>query len=146
MAHIRKQIRDYVASLIVGSELCGDNVDTSRAKPKKRDSPNSAHVYTAADQSSDISRDGTQQRIVRLKIDAVAKGDDDDLQDRFDDFGVHVETEMANDPRLNNLAAATEYKGTSFGVNVDGESPFGVMTISYDVTVLTLNSDPQTAL
>lgn len=146
MTHVRKQIRDYVKDLLIGSELCGPRVDASRAKPKPKGAAPSCHVYTSADQSSDIDRDGTQQRVVRLKIDAIAEGDADDLQDRFDEFAVYAETEMANDPNLGGLAAATEYRGTSFASNAEAQTPFGVMTISYDVTVLTLNSDPQTAL
>lgn len=146
MAHIRKQIRAHVADMIKGSAFVGDRVDTTRTLPKGRATPPTAHVYTLGEQSQDIDQMGTQQRVVRLKIDCVAKGDDDDLQDDFDDFAVHVEQAFAADPLLGGLANATEYRATDFNSNAEADKPFGVMSITYDVTLLTLNTDPENIL
>lgn len=146
MAHVRQQVRAYAKGLVIGSTLCGSRVETTRTKPIARDSEPRAFLYTVSEQSSDIDTSGNQQRQIRLKIDAVAKGDADDLQDRFDDFAVFVEKAFATDHRLGGLAAAIELRQTDFNANADGDKPFAVISLTYDVTVITHNSDPETTL
>lgn len=146
MAHIRQQLRAAAATMIAGSALCGNRVETSRARPVKRDAQPAAYVYTPTDRSNDISVEGTQQRVVRLKIDVFAKGDEADTADDLDAFGVFVEQQIAADPTFGGIATVSEYRGTDINSNADGEKPFSVMSITFDVTILTLNSDPENAL
>jgi len=146
VAHIRTSIRAYVRDMIKGSALCGARVMAARARPLGRNEPTSAFVYTSSEQSEDIDTDGTQNRRIRIKIDVVTKGDEEDRQDDLDGFALYVEQKFAADPHLGVLASATEYRSTDFAANTDGEKTLQVMSMTYDVAVLTLNSDPQTAL
>lgn len=147
MAHIRQQIRHAVVALIKGSTLVGDRVEASRARPLRRDEPTSAFVYTSTEQSEDIDMGGTtQERAIRVKVDTVTKGDEDARQDDLDAFAVFVEKAFANDPRLGGLVNAIQYRTTDFAANTEGEKTFQVMSMTYDIAVLTHNSDPETAL
>lgn len=146
MAHIRTQIRAAVVELIKGSSLIGNRVGGAKVTPVKRDASPHCFVSTPNEQSNDQSTEGTQLRVLRLKIDAVMKGDVQDAQDDLDGFALFVEQAMADDAQIGGLATATEYRGTSFNYNADGDNPFTVMSITYDVALLTSNSDPETAL
>ena len=146
MAHVRQQLRAYVSEMIKGSALVASRVQPSRARPVRRDAQPSAYVYTPSESSSDIDSSGAQQRVIRLKIDTIAKGDEADVQDDFDGFAVHVETAIAADPLFGGIASASEYKTTSFSSNADGEKPFSIMSMVFDVIVLTSNSNPEIAL
>ncbi|WP_026618338.1 hypothetical protein M728_000382 [Ensifer sp. WSM1721] len=146
MAHIRSAIRTYVGDMIKGSGLVGARVHVARARPLGRNELTSAFVYTAAEQSEDLDTDGTQGRRIRIKIDAVTKGEEAGRQDDLDGFALYVEQKFADDPHLGGLASATEYRSTDFGANADGEKVLQVMSITYEITALTLNSDPETTL
>lgn len=147
MPHIRQQIRHAVVALIKGSALVGGRVEPSRARPLRRNELTSAFVYTATEQSEDIDMGGTtQERAIRVKIDTVTKGEEDARQDDLDDFAVFIEKAFANDPQLGGLVNAIQYRTTDFASNTDGEKTFQVMSITYDISVLTQNSDPETVL
>lgn len=146
MAHIRQQIRHAVTALIKGSALVAERVEPSRARSLRRNELTSAFVYTSAEQSEDIDTTGTQERAIRVKIDTVTKGEEDARQDDLDDFAVFVEAAFANDPRLGGLVNAIQYRTTDFATSTEGEKTFQVMSMTYDVSVLTQNSDPETAL
>ncbi|MGI0527289.1 hypothetical protein [Rhizobium giardinii] len=146
MAHIRTQIRHAVVELIKGSSLAGSRVEPSRARPLRRGEQTSAFVYTPAEQSEDLDTEGTQGRTIRVKIDTVTKGEEDARQDDLDDFAVFIEKAFANDPLLGGLASASQYRSTDFAANTEGEKTFQVMSITYEIAVLTRNSDPETTL
>ncbi|AWI57183.1 hypothetical protein [Sinorhizobium fredii] len=146
MAHIRTSIRAHVVEMIKGSGLVGQRVDASRARPLRRGELTSAFVYTSTEQSEDLDTEGTQGRRIRIKIDTVTKGEEDGRQDDLDGFALYVEQKFAADPHLGGLASATEYRSTDFGANADGEKVLQVMSITYEITALTLNSDPETTL
>ena len=135
-----------MVELLKGSSLIGNRVSGAQVLPVRRDASPRCFVSTPNEQSNDQSTDGTQLRLLRLKIDAVMKGDVDDAQDDLDGFALFVEQAMAADPQIGGLATATEYRSTSFSSNADGDSPFTVMSITYDVALMTSNSDPETAL
>ncbi|WP_131820987.1 hypothetical protein [Ensifer sp. LCM 4579] len=146
MTHIRTTIRAYVVAMIKGSALVGSRVEASRARPLRRGELTSAFVYTPAEQSEDIDTDGSQNRRIRVKIDVVTKGEEDGRQDDLDGFALYVEQKFAADPHLGGLASATEYRSTDFAANTEGEKTLQVMSITYEVTAFTLNSDPETTL
>jgi hypothetical protein len=147
MSHIRKQLRTLVADMLKGSPFCGSSVFASRARPLAREEVAAAFVYTSDETSEDVTTDGIQQRSVRLRIDVVAKGDEVAKADALDDeFAVYAEQQFAADPQLGGLANASEYRGATFAMTVDGEKTFHVMSMTYQVTVFTRNSDPETAL
>lgn len=146
MAHIRTAIRSHVVEMIKGSSLVGARVEAARARPLKRGELTSAFVYTAAEQSEDVDTGGTQMRRLRVKIDTVTKGDEEGRQDDLDAFALYVEQKFAADPHLGGLASATEYRSTDFAANAEGEKVLQVMSITYEVTAFTINSDPETTL
>lgn len=146
MAHVRTSVRAYVAEMIKGSTLVAGRVEAARARPLRKNEATSAFVYTSAEQSEDLDTDGTQDRRIRVKIDTVTKGDEDGRQDDLDGFALYVEQRFAADPRLGGLASATEYRSTDFAANAEGEKVLQVMSITYEVTAFTLNSDPETTL
>ncbi|MBB4277028.1 hypothetical protein [Rhizobium mongolense] len=147
MAHIRKQIRAAVAEMLKGSALCGNKVFPSRSRPLARGETAVAFVFTPDEASQDVSTDGIQERPIRVRIDIVAKGDDVTMADRLDDdFAVYAEEKFAADPLLGGLANASEYRGMNHVTNTEGEKTFHVMSLTFQVTVFTRNSDPETAL
>ncbi|WLR92178.1 hypothetical protein [Shinella zoogloeoides] len=146
MAHIRTSMRSYIVAMIKGSTFVGARVEASRARPLRRSELASAFVYSPSEQSEDMDTDGIQNRRVRVKIDVVTKGEEDARQDDLDSFAVYVEKQFAADPLLGGLASAIEYRSTDFAATTEGEKTFQVMSITYEITAFTLNSDPETTL
>ncbi|ATE84724.1 hypothetical protein B9J07_25580 [Sinorhizobium sp. LM21] len=144
MAHVRTRLRSHVVDIIKGSALVGNRVHASRARSLMRNEQTSAFVYTSTEQSADIDTDGSQMRQIRVKIDVVTKGDEAGRQDDLDGFAVYVEQAFAVDPTLAGIASASEYRSTDFGANVEGEKVLQVMSITYEVAAITLNSNPET--
>lgn len=146
MAHIRSQVRAYVAELIKGSALVGNRVDIGRSRPIGKNDPGRAFVYIPSETSEDLDTSGTQNRLLRIKIDVPLKGAEEDSLDDLDGFALFVELAFAADRTLGGLVSDNEYSGTDVLPNMDGEKPFTVMSLTFRAAILTNKTDPETAL
>jgi len=145
MAHVRKQIRDRVASTVTGLAT-GATVYKMR-KYALDDAALPALVVYSMDESSALITIGsrTLKRNIRIAVEAVAKGPSISVFDTIDTMCAEVEAAVAADFTLNGLAKSTILRSTESDVNVEGDKAIGVATMTFDVEYVTTIGDAEIA-
>jgi hypothetical protein len=146
MAHVRKQIRDWVKANLVGSADAGSRVFLRRSLPLEKDLQPTLIASVQNERSTDISMDGSQERIVALRVTACAKGDAEETEDTLDRMAVFVETALADDPDMGGLIETYAYQGTEFSFAGDGERTLCTAALTFALTLYTKRDDPETSL
>ncbi len=147
MAHVRQQLRDAVVALLSGLPTTGARVTGNRALPLAKSASPSLTVRTLSERSTDISQDGTQERVIALRVDVTGKDATEALvSDMLDDSAAEVETRLANDPSIGGLAHSCEYRSAELSIDGSGEKILGTLALTFDVTLYTKRTAPQSAL
>jgi len=146
MAHVRKQIRDRMASTIsTGATLVSSRVYTTRVYPLTDANLPAITVYTGSEVSSrlnmglnDLNRSLTVD--VDIYVRATSTFDDD-----VDAIAVQIEEAIAGDFTVNGLAKEAVLTGTEIQFSGDAEQPIGVAKLTYSVRYVTALNDVETA-
>jgi len=146
MAHVRKQIRDRMASTIsTGATLVSSRVYTTRIYPLTDANLPAITVYTGSEVSSrlnmglnDLNRSLTVD--VDVYVRATSTFDDD-----VDAIAVQIEEAIAGDFTVNGLAKEAVLTGTEIQFSGDAEQPIGVAKLTYSVRYVTALNDVETA-
>ncbi len=146
MAHVRKQIRDRMASTIsTGATLVSSRVYTTRVYPLTDANLPAITVYTGSEVSSrlnmglnDLNRSLTVD--VDVYVRATSTFDDD-----VDAIAVQIEEAIAGDFTVNGLAKEAVLTGTEIQFSGDAEQPIGVAKLTYSVRYVTALNDVETA-
>lgn len=146
MAHIRKQLRDWLKGAMTGSPEAGDRVFVRRSFPLGKDLQPSFLVSVENERSADVSMGVTQERVLSVRIVAVAKGEQEADEDMLDAMCVFVEGIFSSDPTCGSLAQTYEYQSTEFSTGALGEKVVSTAALTFAVTVYTRRDAPQTAL
>lgn len=147
MAHVRKQIRDAVATLLSsGVTLVSGRVFASRVYPLAQAKLPAVLVYTRSETSGlqTIGSAITSARSLSLSVDAYVRATttfDDDL----DAICVQIEEAIAADFRLGGLAKDAVLIGTEIDYNGDTEQPIAVARLTYTIRYVTTIGDVETA-
>jgi hypothetical protein len=146
MAHIRKQIRDRLETILTsGVSLVQRRVFGSRIYPLTAPQLPAIAVYTASE-SSNLQTMGlrTQMRDLSVSIDVYVM-----VNDKFDDdidaLCVQIEQAIAADYTLNGLAKDTILTGTEIDFDGEAEKPIGVARLTYSIRYVTSIEDVETA-
>jgi hypothetical protein len=146
MAHIRKQIRDRLETILTsGVSLVQSRVFGSRIYPLTAPQLPAIAVYTASE-SSNLQTMGlrTQMRDLSVSIDVYVM-----VNDKFDDdidaLCVQIEQAIAADYTLNGLAKDTILTGTEIDFDGEAEKPIGVARLTYRIRYVTSIEDVETA-
>jgi hypothetical protein len=146
MAHIRKQIRDRLETILTsGVSLVQRRVFGSRIYPLTAPQLPAIAVYTASE-SSNLQTMGlrTQMRDLSVSIDVYVM-----VNDKFDDdidaLCVQIEQAIAADYTLNGLAKDTILTGTEIDFDGEAEKPIGVARLTYSIRYVTSIGDVETA-
>jgi hypothetical protein len=146
MAHIRKQIRDRLETILTsGVSLAQRRVFGSRIYPLTAPQLPAIAVYTASE-SSNLQTMGlrTQMRDLSVSIDVYVM-----VNDKFDDdidaLCVQIEQAIAADYTLNGLAKDTILTGTEIDFDGEAEKPIGVARLTYSIRYVTSIGDVETA-
>lgn len=145
MAHVRKQVRDWLKAALKGSPEAGDRVEVRRALPLGKDFQPTLLLSIGAERVAEVATGGVQSRIVEVRVTACVKDDSEDGEDTLDALSVFVERVFANDPSLGGLALDYQYELTEFGFNGDGEKTLCTAAMTFGVMVETDRADPETA-
>ena len=146
MAHVRKQIRDRIASVLSSNvSLVKRRVYASRVYPLTEDNLPAITVYTGSEVSSRLNM-GLKDLDRSLSIDVdlyvrVTKTFDDDV----DKIAVQVEEAIANDFTVNGLAKEAVLTGTDIQFSGDAEQPVGVAKLTFTVRYVTALTDVEAA-
>jgi len=142
MAHVRKQIRDRMASTIsTGATLVSSRVYTTRVYPLTDANLPAITVYTGSEVSNrlnmglnDLNRSLTVD--VDVYVRATSTFDDD-----VDAIAVQIEEAIAGDFTVNGLAKEAVLTGTEIQFSGDAEQPIGVAKLTYSVRYVTALND-----
>ena len=146
MAHVRKQIRDRVASVLAASVgLVAGRVYASRVYPLTDAKLPAVTVYTGAENSGLMAMGTvTLQRDLSITVDAYVKATatfDDDV----DAICVQIEDAIGADFRVNGLAKDIVLSSTEIDFSSEAEQPVGVARLTFIVRYVTSISDASTA-
>lgn len=146
MSHVRALIRQRLKLVLSGSPDAGSRVQVRRALPLAKDLDPTLLISIEHERSTDDSMAGGQERIIRFRVAAVAKGDAEATEDTLDRLAVFVERQMALQPPLGGLARSCEYMATEFQFSGEAERTLCVAAMTFEAVVYTGRDNPETAL
>lgn len=146
MAHVRKQIRDRIATLVTGLPTTGANVYKMRRYALDDAKLPAICVYTMDESSSLITIGSrTLNRTINVAVQAFAKGASATISDTIDTICVEVEEAIAADFQLNGLAKSCVLTESQIDINVEGERSVANVSLIYSVEYVTTIGDVETA-
>jgi len=147
MSHVRQQIREQVATTVTGLSTTGSNVFQSRVYPLQDANLPALLVYSISEDSNADVMGSTlvAQRDLNIVIEGYVKATTD-FDDTVDTICAQVEAAMGADRTLNNLAKFSQLVGTEINYNGEGESPVGVVTLTYAVQYRTAVNNAESSL
>lgn len=146
MAHVRKQIRDQVASIVsTAATLVSGRVYTTRVYPLTEANLPAITVYTGQEVSAlQAIGNRTLTRNLEVAVDiyvrATASTDDD-----IDAIAVQIEEAISNDFTINGLAKEAVLTGTDIDFSGDTEQPVGIARLTFSIRYITAINDVETA-
>lgn len=146
MAHVRKQIRDRVESILgTGVTLVSGRVYASRIYPLTGPQLPAVAVYTGSE-ASGLQTMGTRTlaRDISLNVDAYVRVTDT-FDDDIDALCVQIEETIAADYSLNGLVKDTVLTSTEIDFDGEAEKPVGVARLTYTIRYVTTIGDVETA-
>lgn len=146
MAHVRKQIRDRVESILAaGVTLVSSRVYASRVYPLTEANLPAVTVY-AGSEASDLRTMGakTLSRELSLNVDAYVRVTDT-FDDDIDALAVQIEETIAADYTLNGLVKDAVLVSTEIEFDGEAERPIGVARLTYAIRYVTTIGDAETA-
>lgn len=147
MAHVRKSIRDNIATTLTGLTTTGSNVYMTRTFPLGAGKLPGLCVYTRSElvATNTLQPPRTQSRSLEVMTEAYVKGTSG-VDDTLDAIALEVEEALTAD--LTRGGYARDTRMTSFEVDYDGEGDqtIGVARFTIAVDYVTLENDIETAV
>ena len=145
--HLRRQIRERVATTLTGLSTTGSNVFQSRIYPMESAGLPGLCVYTQEESVGIQSMGGTRNvsRDLTLIIEGYASASSN-IDDTMDAIGKEVEVAMAGDIEINNLAQDSYLSGVEITLSGDGSNGIGKIAHSYTVVYQNAENAPDAAL
>ena len=147
MAHVRKQIRDAVATTVTGLTTTSTRVYKGRFYPISGDKLPALCVYTLGETSlTNVmgSSRGTDREL-ELVVEAYARSKTT-VEDTLDQIAVEVEEAMAADTFIGGLAKDVVYSSMEVDADADPEQTVAVARFNYTVTYRVAEDDVETAI
>ena len=137
MPHVRRQIVAAAKrALSALSTVAAANVHAGRAAPVASTAAPYLLLYAREERAESVSSRGQGdrrlQRVLTLVVEAVTAeaADSDEL---IDAIALEVETALAADPTLGDLAKDLVYSGIAIDGKVEGESRTGIARIEFTI-------------
>lgn len=146
MAHVRKQIRDRMETVLSGAvTLATGGVYASRVYPLTQAKLPAVTVYSGSEASAlQTMGSKTLARDLSLIVDAYVRVTDT-FDDDLDALCVQIEEAVAADYTLNGLAKNTVLTSTEIDFDSEAERPVGVARMTYTIRYVTSIGDVETA-
>lgn len=146
-AHLDQQVVDAITTLVTGLTTTGSNVFKDHVYPFAADDLPCVSV-TSTDESVeylDIHRPREQVKRITVGIDAVAMSAAS-MMSTLRTIRKEVEIALATNYSLGGLAKSLKLISASTRMDVTGEQPVGVATMTYEIEVYCLETTPDVAL
>ena len=147
MSHVRKQIRDAVATALTGLTTTGTNVFKGRYFSMQTPKLPALLVY-ATNEDAELSIMGSSRgsdRVLTLVVEGYAISKTI-VEDTLDQIAVEVEEAMASDYTLSGLTRDVRYTGFELDANADPEQTVAVIRLIFDIKYRVAAGDVETAL
>jgi hypothetical protein len=147
MSHVRKQIRDAVATTLTGLTTTGTNVFKGRYFSMQTPKLPALLVYTT-NEDAELSIMGSSRgsdRVLSLVVEGYAISKTI-VEDTLDQIAVEVEEAMASDYTLNGLTRDVRYTGFELDANADPEQTVAVIRLTFDIKYRVSAGDVEAAL
>ena len=147
MTHARQQLRERVATDVTGLTTTGSRVYQSRIYNLEKTDLPCLLVYSKNEDSERDTIKGTNglARNLSIVIEGYQKGASD-LDDSLDTIAEEVEAALGADPTLNGLAKDSSIVSTDIEYTGDGETPIGLVRMTFNVNYRTTTTAPGTAI
>ena len=130
--HLRRQIRERVATDLTGLTTTGSRVFQTRIFNLEKSKLPCLLIYSE-EEVAEISAMGNPRTVSRnlsLVVEGYAKATSN-LDDTLDQISKEVDTAMAGDIKINNLATDSNLQDVSISYSGEGSKPIGVIRFVY---------------
>lgn len=135
MASHRTAIREKVKEILTGKTIAGSTIFTSRAKPLGEEDMPCLLIYTGADKRGRLTEEHDMSlvyRQVELVVEcAIANARDLDLEAVMEQAADDIETAIAADETLGNLAIECYWQSTDIDIVADGRKLVGAVRVEF---------------
>ncbi len=144
--HIRQQIRERIATDLTGLTTTASRVYQSRVYPLAENNLPGLLIYTTEETSEPTGMASNRliERLLTVRVQAFCEAVSN-FDDTVDTICKEVETALANDKFLNNLAKDTYLSTTEINYDSSGSQPVGYASMDFTVTYQTLDNAPDSA-
>ena len=132
--HLRRQIRERVATMLTGLSTTGSNVFQSHVYPLENADLPALCIYTQ-DEEIEVGAMGDPRvchSTMTLIVDGYAQTSSN-LDDQLDQIGKEVQVAMAGDIDINNLVKDSYLSSVDISYSGEGTSPIGIIRHNYSV-------------
>ena len=142
--HVRQQVREEIAGILVGLSNTADRVFTSRTYPIQEIDLPCLMIKTEQERVDyqTVNKPAQQEREITLVIEAIAKANES-LDNTLDDICKEVEIVMDT---VAVLTRDIQLAGTNIELSVLGNQPIGQATMIYRMKVYTESNSPDVFL
>lgn len=143
MAHIRKLIRDQIATQLTGLSTTGGRVYTSRVYPMGNNKLPGIVIYTD-NESAEYATIGLPRTIIRtltVNVEIYVKGVSS-YDDDIDQITAEIDAAIYSDVTLNGYAKDTKITGYVVQYIGEGDQPVGTAILNLEVTYTTTEGSP----
>ena len=144
--HLRRQIREAVATAVTGLATTSTRVFQSRVYPLEANDLPCLMIRTISESSEPATIHGPRElyRVLSVEIDAIAKAVAD-LDDTLDQICKEVEIAMAADLTLGGKCKSVTLTNTTIELSGSSEVPTGRAAMTFDVDYYVLENAPDVA-
>ncbi len=145
--HLRRQIRERVATMLTGLSTTGSNVFQSHVYPLENADLPALCIYTQ-DEEIEVGAMG-DPRVCHSNMTLIVDGyaqTSSNLDDQLDQIGKEVQVAMAGDIDINNLVKDSYLSSVDISYSGEGTSPIGIIRHNYSVLYRYAENAPYSSL
>jgi len=147
MSHVRKQIRDALATQLTGLATTGSRVFKTRLYPIGEAKLPAILIYANSESASmlSIGQPRLNQRTLDLSVECVAKATSS-IEDTLDQMALEVEEAIYTDVTLGGLTKDVVLSTTEIEISAEGDQPVGGIRLNYLATYAVREDNPDVAV
>jgi hypothetical protein len=141
--HVRRQLREAVATAVTGLATTGSRVFQSRAWPVQASELPCLLVYTNSETVTPETLDAPegQRREIEVRVDGIAKAAAN-LDDTLDQIGKEVETALAAAITVASKSVRLTYTGCEIELDAETEAESGAVQMRFTAELYTAADAP----
>lgn len=138
--HVRKQLREAVATALTGLTTTGARVFQTRAYPVRSTELPCLLVYTDGEQAEEDTQDEIDRRTIAVRVEALAKAAAD-LDDTLDLIAKEVETALETPVAIASTSTQLAYTGCEIELRDELQVPHGSAVLAFEAVLFTSAPD-----